>query len=125
MFFLGKRNITYTSSRVRAMLNSSESNHDESDSDPTFMILAEATAGSNRDNHGEQVGKDEHSKTLLNKILSITKYILHILVLGPLWGQSPPPPPPRTPTLRPFPHYNYQPGTTTTRERVDVRRLVI
>ena len=121
MFFLGKRNITYTSSQVRAMLNSSESNHDESDSDPTFMILAEATAGSNRDNHGEQVGKDEHSKTLLNKILSITKYILHILVLGPPWGQSPPPPRGHPP----FPHYNYQPGTTTTRERVDVRRLVI
>ena len=66
MYFLGKKNITYTSSKVRTLLNSSESDYDESDNDPTFKIQA----GPNRDNHGQPVGKEAYSKTLSNKILS-------------------------------------------------------
>ena len=65
MFILGKRNITYTSSQVRAMLNSSESDCDESDNDPTFKIEA--------DDHGEPHGKDAYLKKISNKIMSTTK----------------------------------------------------
>ena len=64
MYFIGKRNTTYTSSQVRAMLNSSESDCDESDNDPTFKTEA--------DDHGEPHGKDAYLKKISNKIMSIT-----------------------------------------------------